>query len=176
MKRGSSSIGETNLISYLQQLLPDNTTILTNYRHPDLVHNSGTRMELDVYCPELNLAFEYQGGQHYKGYYKGGARGLKQQQLRDEEKRAECQRKHITLITIPYWWDNTMQSLAQTIQKYRTDISLRTQQHLDISSNINMPIPEILPKFQRERQLVNDNPAGLFINILNYPEHMDPTN
>jgi hypothetical protein len=36
-------------------------TVLANYKHPKLIYqDSGREMELDVFIPSLNLAFEYQ--------------------------------------------------------------------------------------------------------------------
>jgi hypothetical protein len=38
-----------------------------NYRHPSLFYRkSGKFMELDVFVPSLNIAFEYQGLQHFE--------------------------------------------------------------------------------------------------------------
>lgn len=45
-------------------------------------------MELDVYLPDLNLAIEYQGQQHYKGLY--WITDLQQQESRDHEKEKAC--------------------------------------------------------------------------------------
>ena len=57
-------------------------------------------MELDIFAPQLNLALEYQGEQHYKTIYSLG--DLTQVSLRDEEKREACLRAGITLIEVPY--------------------------------------------------------------------------
>lgn len=38
---------------------------------------------------------------------------------RDMEKKTACSDAGITLIEIPYWWDETISSLAATIQKFR---------------------------------------------------------
>jgi hypothetical protein len=61
-------------------------------------------LELDGYCKELNVAFEYQGEQHYKDvpHFHRGIKTFKKQQERDAEKRKKCKLKHITLIEIPY--------------------------------------------------------------------------
>ncbi len=37
---------------------------------------------------------------------------------------ATCSANGITLIVVPYWWDNTIESVAATIHKVRPDISL----------------------------------------------------
>lgn len=55
----------------MERLVSPGTTILYNYRHPDLSYtNSRRAMELDVYVPSLSLAFEYQGEQHYQQVHK----------------------------------------------------------------------------------------------------------
>lgn len=42
------------------------TVILDDYLHPDLKYEHGESMQLDIYLPALQLAFEYQGAQHYQ--------------------------------------------------------------------------------------------------------------
>lgn len=59
--------------------------------------------EIDGYCKELNIAFEYNGEQHYKKikiFHKNG-RSLKQQKQRDEYIKNYCKEKEIELIIIP---------------------------------------------------------------------------
>ena len=66
----------------------------------------------------MNLAFEYQGIQHYKDmYYFGSFARVYSNQ--DEEKRNLCVnfKPPITLIEIPYSWDNSKQTLLHFILK-----------------------------------------------------------
>ena len=73
-----------------------------------------TGLELDGYCKELNVAFEYQGEQHYehKDFFHRGDTTFEKQKERDAEKRVRCDEKSITLIEIPYTksGDNTILS------------------------------------------------------------------
>ena len=43
-------------------------------------------------------------------------------QQRDKQKEISCKENSITLIRIPYWWDQSRDSLAATIHKYRPDL------------------------------------------------------
>ena len=43
--------------------------IKENYRHPQLRHESGLSMELDIFLPKEQLAFEYQGEHHFHDIY-----------------------------------------------------------------------------------------------------------
>ncbi|WP_434284699.1 zinc-ribbon domain-containing protein [Clostridium botulinum] len=61
-------------------------------------------LELDGYNEELNLAFEYNGEQHYnseKMFHKS-PKAFEKQKKRDEEKKELCKARSITLIEIPY--------------------------------------------------------------------------
>jgi len=79
--------------------------------------------KLDVYVPAHNLAIEYQGYQHYKSIEDANQlQGLQQQ--RDDMKRKQCEKAKVTLVTIPYWWDGTIGSLAATLRTQRPDLPM----------------------------------------------------
>jgi hypothetical protein len=61
-------------------------------------------LELDGYCKELNLAFEYNGIQHYKihKYFRQNKKQFINQQKRDKLKRKLCRLNKVKLITIPF--------------------------------------------------------------------------
>ncbi len=61
-------------------------------------------LELDGYNEDENIAFEYQGEQHYKHmkhWHRNGAT-LEDQQKRDRAKVRRCERRGVILIVIPY--------------------------------------------------------------------------
>ena len=69
--------------------------------------HTGKRLELDGYCKNINLAFEYQGEQHYIDnihFYKGRG-SLEKRKQYDRIKRQLCLEKGIILIEIPYYID-----------------------------------------------------------------------
>jgi hypothetical protein len=182
------SYGERQLITALQELLPEHSVVM-NYRHPKLVHSVSSRaMELDIYYPELNLAFEYQGGGHFHAYHKGSFR---QQLRRDKEKGEACKRQNITLVSVPFWWQGDITSLAATILQHRKDIPLATCTHSnnplrglvdyslnsqavrnDLGANSESGIPQL--PFQKSREIVQLNPAAVFIRMHTYNENIEP--
>ena len=92
-------------------------------------------MQFDVYLPQQHLAFEYQGEQHYQDIF---ALGPQWRYLeRDEAKRKACSEHNITLIEIPYWWDNQKSSLLATIHYHAP--------HLVPSKGDGKPIPNEPP-------------------------------
>lgn len=67
--------------------------------------NTGKKLELDCYCPELKIAVEVQGVQHIKpviGYFHKDFSDFTAQQDRDVAKAEECLKRGIHLITIPF--------------------------------------------------------------------------
>jgi hypothetical protein len=61
-------------------------------------------MELDGYCEELKLAFEYQGVQHFihNEFFHREAKDLEQRKLDDDLKARLCHEHGVHLIVIPY--------------------------------------------------------------------------
>jgi len=75
----------------------------------------GNKLELDGYCEELKLAFEYNGAQHYKtiSYWHHTPDSLQKQQARDLKKARLCEEKGIKLITIPYTENHRLEEFIQ---------------------------------------------------------------
>ena len=80
---------------------------------PDFLRNPVTggrfNLELDCYNPEMKLAVEYQGIQHYKfvPYFHQNKATFENQKYRDHLKRMLCEQKGITLIEVPYSVNHT---------------------------------------------------------------------
>eukprot|EP01114_Cavostelium_apophysatum_P017116 TRINITY_DN5009_c0_g1_i1.p1 TRINITY_DN5009_c0_g1~~TRINITY_DN5009_c0_g1_i1.p1 ORF type:complete len:369 (+),score=89.22 TRINITY_DN5009_c0_g1_i1:167-1273(+) len=86
------------------------------------VSSDGKRIELDVMLPQLRLAFEYQGLQHYSD--KVPILHGKATQRKDKEKREICKRDNITLFEVPYWWNLDGGTLAEKISSERPDLQV----------------------------------------------------
>lgn len=84
-------------------------------------------MQLHVYLPALNLAFDFLGTHsvhlitlphhvdesHYRFHHLLGSPA--RAQSRDKEKIAACEKVGILLMFVPYWWDRSRASLRATI-------------------------------------------------------------
>ncbi len=83
---------------------------LTGYRFPNVRPKWMQKLELDGYCEELNLAWEYQGEQHYRyvpHFHRNGDEDLHEQQARDHKKIEICLNQRLPLILIPYKFNYT---------------------------------------------------------------------
>jgi hypothetical protein len=108
------------LWNMLRTIFPGRKVIL-DHRRPDMIRpRTQQRMEFDIFIEEFNLAFEYQGEQHYQMHYLYGS--PEEQQIRDNEKREACEKTGVTLIIIPFWWDQKKASLIATIHSKRPGI------------------------------------------------------
>jgi hypothetical protein len=97
IKVGENLQGETQLYKVICELFPDNEV----RRHYKDVWLEG--LILDIYIPDMKLAFEYQGKQHYKPIdFFGGVSVLEENQLRDEQKAELCGGNGVNLILIDY--------------------------------------------------------------------------
>jgi hypothetical protein len=90
-----------------------------DHKHENLLFaDSGRPMEIDVYVPAIELAFEYQGEQHYLPIECwGGEEALRKLQARDQEKLGRCHRANITLIRIPYTWTGEASEFMQYLRE-----------------------------------------------------------
>ena len=77
------------------------------------------RQRLDVFLPELGLAIEHQGEQHYRpiaGF--GGAQGFERTRNRDDRKRALCVENGVTVVDIRYDQPLTLSSLRHRLRRW----------------------------------------------------------
>ncbi len=75
---------------------------------PDFLKNpvTGQNLELDGYCADLKLAFEYDGQQHSKYspyFHKSGPKEFIYQVTKDDFKTKKCKLEGINLIRIPHY-------------------------------------------------------------------------
>lgn len=76
-------------------------------------------LELDGYCEELGVAFEYNGKQHYEYvpfFHRNGPGDLAAQQERDRRTEAGCDEEGVALIVIPYWVDDPAEALRKELE------------------------------------------------------------
>lgn len=92
----------------VQKIFPFRKDIMTNYKHPQLFfQDTQLTMELDIFIPLISLAFEYQGEYHFNFQtLQGQPTGM---QEKDQEKFLACSKIGITLISVPYWWDRSLE-------------------------------------------------------------------
>ena len=107
---------QRKLFEVVKKLFP-NVECKFDYKHPDLVFdNSNARMELDIWVPELSIAFEYQGFQHFESVsFWGGDVAFEKLRARDQEKKATCEEKGIHLIEIDNSWDGKTSSIKDIL-------------------------------------------------------------
>jgi len=69
-----------------------------------LINEEGNQMELDGFCEELSIAFEYNGRQHYRkvNHFHKSGETLEKRIRDDKTKKDLCDQKKVSLIVIPY--------------------------------------------------------------------------
>lgn len=96
------------------------------YRAKWLISPNGGRMELDGFCEKLNIAFEYNGLQHYKSVSLfNKEKSLEDIQQYDEHKLNLCKEKGIATIIIPTLHSKIkMKDLKSEIYKQINNLNL----------------------------------------------------
>ena len=102
------------LFLQIQKLFPDEE-IVEDYFHSEISRKTGFSIQFDIFLIKRNIAIEYHGKQHYEDIPAGFA-PLEAYRKRDNEKLNICSAEGIQLIIIPYWWDNSLDSLKKTLQ------------------------------------------------------------
>ena len=77
------------------------------------------RMRLDIYLPELSLAIEHQGVQHYRPIAAfGGDEGHARTVARDELKRQLCRANGVEVVDVRFDAPLTIPALRNRLQRY----------------------------------------------------------
>ena len=108
----NESKGEKRIAKYL-----DSRDIEYKREHKFDDCRSKKKLPFDFYIPSLNVAIEYDGGQHYKIVkHFGGLDNFIIIVIRDTIKTKYCEKNNIKLIRIPYWdFDNIEEILEKEL-------------------------------------------------------------
>jgi len=100
---------------------------------PDWLINpeTGYRLELDGYCKELGVAYEFQGRQHYQTVkFLDGFSDVEKQKKRDELKHEICKQKGVDLIRVSY---GSYEDMLTEIYKSLTELG-----YIQVDGNRNI--------------------------------------
>lgn len=95
--------GQSRLFRIIKEYFP-NEKILWEHKHPNIRSSYNRKLELDVYLPNLKIAFEFQGTQHIKlcKFFSINEKTFAQLQENDKIKKDRCKQLGITLIEVNY--------------------------------------------------------------------------
>jgi hypothetical protein len=114
-KIGEGWVNETLLYNIIKSIFPGQTVI--RHFRPDWLE----RLELDIYLPDLKIALEYQGQQHFTAVEAwGGEKALVEVQERDRRKARLCKNNNIRLILIDFTEPLTENYIKQVIFQRET--------------------------------------------------------
>ena len=99
-----------------------NLYVLIKKKYPNCIYQCKFdwlgQQSIDIYIPDIKVAVEYQGQQHYKSVeIFGGEEGLRKTQERDERKRKLCAENGIHLVYWPYTVEISNEKLDNIFKK-----------------------------------------------------------
>lgn len=120
-------------------------TVLEDERHSSLspeVRGAPTSLELDIFVPQYSFALEYNGIHHYKDLAVFGPWEVYRK--RDEEKAELCKSAGIRLLTIPAWWDGSLEAIVASIHEKFPALLHQAVSDLTHSERAKKAIEEVL--------------------------------
>lgn len=112
-KVGEGWLAETELFHRVKTYFKDYKVI--QHASPDWLG----QQHLDIYIPELKVAIEYHGPQHYRPIdHFGGVEGFEKNQRRDTKKRIMCQSNGVHLIEVKEGY--TFDEIIEIIRLFRS--------------------------------------------------------
>lgn len=117
-KKSAISKAQRFIIKHIKEKFPNNKIIINDRK---TIHNPYTNhyLELDIYLPELCLAIEYDGKQHFQIIEsRGGKEEYDKIQMRDFIKNEVCKELNIKLLRIHYLEKNIKNFIDNNLYIY----------------------------------------------------------
>lgn len=106
-------VREAQLFSVIREIFPDQRVL--REASPDWLG----RMRLDIYMPDLAVAIEHQGEQHYRPISVfGGAESYSRLQERDALKRALCAKNGVEVVDVRFDAPISKAAITRRLQRY----------------------------------------------------------
>lgn len=118
MAKRIKPVRENRLFEILERIYPGEYYIRNGY-YSFLMSPKKKPMQLDIYYPDLNIAFEYQGSQHsrYNKFFFKNKKQFQYLKTCDRLKKKLCKKLGITLICIDYTKELTVEYVKMRIIK-----------------------------------------------------------
>eukprot|EP00026_Physarum_polycephalum_P000339 Phypoly_transcript_00339.p1 GENE.Phypoly_transcript_00339~~Phypoly_transcript_00339.p1 ORF type:complete len:1688 (+),score=210.60 Phypoly_transcript_00339:78-5141(+) len=137
----SPDLHQGHLESVVRSLFP-NVRMTPNARKQANIPNpqTGYYVELDLFLPDLDLCFEFQDNYHYLTSWYSHV-PLATTREKDDYKRESVRMRHVTIVSVPFWWDGSENSLSALVHFYRPDL-LSPRGDVSLPVSLNPPVQQ----------------------------------
>lgn len=112
---------EELVLKYVSQIFKNNKVI--HQHRPYFLHTQNGQLSYDVFVSGKNIAFEYQGKQHFEPVeIFGGKENFEKQQERDKIKKELSIKNNVKLIYINYWENITKELIIEKLKEIGFEI------------------------------------------------------